>query len=82
MKSNIAFKIIFLPIDLQGRETWIVKIRGEFRLRVIEENTVRGIFGMKRHEAIGCWRKLDNQEVRNLYCSLNKISIMKLNSMR
>jgi hypothetical protein len=38
-------------------------------LRVFENMVLRGIFGSKRDEVTGCWRKLHNEQLRNLYSS-------------
>jgi hypothetical protein len=35
---------------------------------VFENRVLRGIFGPKRDEVIGGWRKLHNEELHNLYC--------------
>jgi hypothetical protein len=43
---------------------------------------LRGIFGPKRDEVIGGWRKLHNEELHNLYCSPSIIRIMKSRRMR
>jgi hypothetical protein len=43
---------------------------------------LRRIFGPKRDEVIGGWRKLHNEEVHNLYCSPSIIRMMKLRRMR
>jgi hypothetical protein len=37
---------------------------------VFENRVLRGIFGPKRDEVIGGWRKLHNEELHNLYCSI------------
>jgi hypothetical protein len=39
------------------------------RLRVFENRVLRRIFGSKREEVIGGWRKLCNEELHNLYSS-------------
>jgi hypothetical protein len=39
----------------------------EHRLRVFEDRIVRGIFGPKRDEVTGEWRKLHSEELHNLY---------------
>jgi hypothetical protein len=39
------------------------------RLRVFENRVLRRIFGPKRDEVTGEWRKLHNEELRDLYCS-------------
>jgi hypothetical protein len=40
------------------------------------------IFGSKRDEVTGGWRKLHDEELHNLYCSLNIIRMMKSRRMR
>jgi hypothetical protein len=35
---------------------------------VFENRALRGIFGPKRDEVIGGWKKLPNEELHNLYC--------------
>jgi hypothetical protein len=43
---------------------------------------LRRIFGPKRDEVTGEWRKLHNEELRDLYSSPSKIRIMKSRRMR
>jgi hypothetical protein len=54
----------------------------EHRLRVFENRVLRKIFGPKRDEVIGGWRKLHNEELHNLYCSQSIIRIIKSRRMR
>jgi hypothetical protein len=54
---------------LYGCETWSLKLREENRLRVFENRVLRRIFGPKREEVTGGWRKLQNEESHNLYPS-------------
>jgi hypothetical protein len=49
---------------------------------VFENRVLRRIFGPKRDEVTGDWRKLHNEELHNLYSSPNIFSIMKSNRMR
>jgi hypothetical protein len=77
-----AFKTIILPVVLYGCETWSLTLREEHRLRVCENRVLRGIFGPKRDEVIGGWRKLHNEELHNLYCSPSIIRIIKSRRMR
>jgi hypothetical protein len=62
---------------LYGCETWSLTLREEHRLRVFENRVHRGIFGPKRDEVMGGWRKLLNEELHNLYCSPNIIREIK-----
>jgi hypothetical protein len=47
-------------------ETWSLTLREEHRLRVFENRVLRRIFGPKRDEVTGGWRKLHNEELHNL----------------
>jgi hypothetical protein len=51
------YKTIILPVVLYGCETWSVTLREEHRLMVFENRVLRGIFGPKRDEVPGEWRK-------------------------
>ena len=75
-------KIIILPIVLYGCETWSLTLREEHWLRVFENRVLRRIFGPKRNEATGEWRKLHNKELNDLYSSLNIIQVIKSRRMR
>jgi hypothetical protein len=44
-----------------------LELREEYRLRMFENGVLRGIFGLKRDEVIGGWRKLYHEELPNLY---------------
>jgi hypothetical protein len=49
---------------------------------VFENRVLRRIFGPKRDEVTGEWRKLHNEELHDLYSSLSIIRIIKLRRMR
>jgi hypothetical protein len=68
LSRNVKVKIcktIFLPDVLYGSETWSLTLREEHRLRVFENRVLRGIFGPKRDEVMGEWRKLHSGELHN-----------------
>jgi hypothetical protein len=70
MKIRIyMYKTIIFPVVLYGCETWSLALREEHRLRVFETRVLRKIFGPKRDEVTGEWRKLHSEELRNLYSS-------------
>jgi hypothetical protein len=76
------YKTIILPIVLYGCETWSLTLTEEHRLRVFENRVLRGIFGPKRDEVTGEWRKLHNGELHNLYLSPDIIRQIKSRRMR
>jgi hypothetical protein len=49
---------------------------------MFENRVLRRIFGPKRNEVTGGWRKLHNEELHNLYSSPNIIRMIKLRRMR
>jgi hypothetical protein len=57
-------------------------MRDERRLRVFENRVLRGIFGAKRDEVTGEWRKLHNEELNDLYPSPNIVRVIKSRRMR
>jgi hypothetical protein len=76
------YKTIMLPVVLYGCETWYLTLREEHRLRVLENRVLRTIFGPKRDEVAGEWRKLHNEELHNLYTSPDIIRQVKSRRMR
>jgi hypothetical protein len=56
-------------------------LREEYRLQVFESRVSRGIFGPKRDEVTGGWRKLHNEELRDLYSSPSVIRKVKSRRM-
>jgi hypothetical protein len=57
-------------------------LREEHRLRVFGNRMLMRIFGPKRDEVMGDWRKLHNEELHNLYSSPNIITMVKSRRMR
>jgi hypothetical protein len=51
--------------------------REEYRLRVFENRALRRLFGPKREEVAGGWRRLHNEELRKLNASPDIIRVIK-----
>jgi hypothetical protein len=75
------YKTIILHVVLYGCDTWSLTIREEHRLRMFDKRVLRRIFGSKRDEVTGSWRKLYNEEIHNLYSSPSVIRMMKSRRM-
>jgi hypothetical protein len=69
-------------VVLYGCETWSLTLREEHRLRVFENRVLRRIFGPKRDEVTGGWRKLHNEELHNLYSSPSIIRMFNSRRVR
>jgi hypothetical protein len=76
------YKTIILPVVLYGCETWSLTLREEHRLKLLENRVLRRIFGPKRDEVKGGWRKLHNEELHNLYFSPSIIRMIKSKRIR
>ena len=68
--------ISFFPI-VYGCETWSLTLREERRLRVFKKRMFRRIFGPKRDEVAGEWRKLHNEVLNDPYSSPNIVRVIK-----
>jgi hypothetical protein len=85
LRKNVKisiYKTIILPLVLYGCEIWSLTLSESHRLRVFENRVLRSIFGVKRDEVTGEWRKLHNEELRDLYSSPSIIRIIKSRRMR
>ena len=70
--KNKIYRNIILPMVLYGCETWSLTLREERRLPVFENRVLRRVFGPKRDEVTGEWRKLHKEEFRDLYSLPNR----------
>jgi len=60
----------------------LLKLREKRKLRVFENKVLRRIFGPRRDEVTGQWRKLHNEELNDLYYSPNIVRVIKSRRMR
>jgi hypothetical protein len=85
LSKNTKIKIyrsIILPVVLYGCETWSLTLSEEHRLRFFENRVLRRIFGPKRNEVTGEWRRLHNGELNDLHSSPTIIRVIKSRRMR
>jgi len=85
LSKNLKIKIyrtIILPVVLYGCETWSLTLREERQLRVFENMVLRRIFGPRRDEVTGEWRRLRNEELNDLYPSPNIVRVIKSRRIR
>jgi hypothetical protein len=85
LSKNLKIKIyrtLILPIVLYGCEPWLLTLREERRLRVFENRVLRRVFGPKRDKVTGEWRKLNNEELNDLYSLPSTVWVVKSRRMR
>jgi hypothetical protein len=76
------YKNLLSAFVLCWSETWSLRLRQEHRLKMYENREVRRIFGHKREEVAGGWRRLHNEEFHN-FCALTSIiRVIKSRKMR
>ena len=85
LSKNLKIKIYrttLLPVVLYECEIWSLTLREERKLRVSENMALRKIFGPRRDEVTGEWRRLHNEELNDLYSSPNIVPVIKSRKMR
>jgi hypothetical protein len=56
----------------------LLTFREERKLRVFGSMLLRRIFGPRKNEVTGEWRRLHNEELNDLYCSPNIVRVIKI----
>jgi hypothetical protein len=76
------YRTIILPVVLYGCEILSLTLKEKHKLKVFEKSALKRIFGPKRDEVTGDWRKLNNEVLHNLNSSPSIIRMIKSRSMR
>jgi len=76
------YRTIILPVALYGCEAWSLTFREERKLKAFENMVLRRIFGPRRDEVAGEWRRLHNEELSDLYSSPSIVRVIKSRRMR
>jgi hypothetical protein len=85
LSKNVEIRIhktIILSVVLYVYKTWSLTLRDGHRVRVFENRVLRRIFGSKRDEVTCGWRKLLNEELRDMYSSPSISRMIKYRRMR
>jgi hypothetical protein len=78
--KNIKIKIErieMLRVVLCGCESWSLTLKEKHTLRVLENRVLSKIFGPKGDKVTMKWRRIHNEELNFLYCSLNFLGVIK-----
>jgi hypothetical protein len=75
-------KIKIYKIDFACLLYGSLALREELGLRVFENRVLRRIFGPKKDEMLGSWRKFYNEELHNLQSSPDIIRMVKSRRLR
>jgi len=81
LESKI-YKTIILPVVVYGCDTRSLTLREEHSLRVFGNRVLTRIFGPKRDEETGEWRKIYKEELNDLHCLSNIVRVIKSRRMR
>jgi len=76
------YRTIIMPVVLYGYGNWSLTLREERRLRVFENRVLRTVFEPKRDEVTREWRKLDNEDLNDLYSLPNIVRVVNSRRMR
>ena len=75
-------RTIILPVVFYGCETFLLTLRQEMKLRLLEGMVLRKLFGPRRDEVMGEWRRVHSEELNDLKFSHNIVRVIKERRMR
>jgi hypothetical protein len=81
-KNLNLYRTIILPVVLYGCETWSLTLREERKLKVSENMVLRKMFGPRRDKVMGEWRRLQNEELNDMYSSPSTVRVIKSRRMK
>jgi len=76
------YRTVILHVVLYGCETWSLTLREERKLKFFENRVLRKIFGIRKNEVTGEWRRLPNEDLNDLYTSPNILRLIKSRRMQ
>jgi len=76
------YRTIILHVVLYGCETWSLTLKDEHMVRVFKIRVWRKIFEPKRNEVTGEWKKLQCEELNDLYTSPSIFRVIKSGKIR
>jgi hypothetical protein len=82
MLLYVNVKYDYVSDNLYRCETCSLTLREEYRLRNFENIALRKIFGSKRDEVTVEWRKVHNEQLKDLYSSPHFVRVVKSRIMR
>ena len=84
ISTGVLTKFLYFLIIISTHATFLIYlVFADFITVIILMNMVlRRIFGPRRDEVTGEWRRLHNQELNDLYCSPNIVRVIKWRRMR
>jgi len=82
IKKKSKIRIYKCVSNFTCQFVWVWNLASHIEVCICENRMLRRTCGPKREEVAGDWRKLQNEELQNLYASQNIIRVIKPRSLR